>query len=270
MAELIDDLLENAPKEHIRLYTELTPAELWAVRPDGRAAHQLWSDSVRMVVSAAQDITERQFKHKVGMQIATILSDLADRRIGVWRVVGVSIRREHRMRWTRKPTGLSRAVVEREDDRADPEEARQMTKPVEVKDPVLMLDLALAETTGAGPVDQAWEREGKQTSMYYRWIQDGAPVRLTPPRERRAREKAIELIAATHGVTPSESDPALTEEAEARVLALLKLKLTPTEVAGAVGASLAQIEKLKRSDRAAKELADAEVDAVGKKAKKED
>lgn len=245
MTDLIEDVLHNAPVETIRLFTRLTPRELLAVRPDERAAHQLWSGQIRLPVSNASSSTERQFKDKVGRQIAALIEQASERRIGTWRVVGASITQAHRVRWTRQPTGLSRRDVEIPDERMGENEVRQVTRAVEVKDPVLLLNVALAEVTGAKPVDQAWTRDGRPTSAYYGWIQEGAKEYMTPPRERRARDEARAVLVAMFGEDACTVErPPMTEEQQARVVQLLKLGLSVAEVARAVGAMPEEVEKL--------------------------
>lgn len=238
LVELVEQaLFDQSTAEPYRLFLKLTPKELFAVSKDESPAHQLAVGKLRFPVGNWVGKPESMFLHSFCTQLKGKMDELALRTPGSWRVVGARPSASFRARFARRSTGLSPQFVQRMDDAMDPDKPRQLTEGVEVRDPVIDVEFAFAEITGAKPIDAAWAQYGSKASIQYAWIEGGCKMRHMPPRYRQQRDLAMLILASMGDFDPAEIEADITwsPEAEERAKKLIEFGLSDEEIAGAVG-----------------------------------
>jgi hypothetical protein len=198
MVTLIDEVLSAEGKD-FRLHE--IPAEKLVKISHGKADYRFFHEVGRFPIrGVVGTLTQNHFRSMVA---ATALSAIKNAQMyqpgGIWRVVAASVTTGHQLYWSRESTGVAPGSVANTNASVNPTSGessrnKQATKPVQVKDPILQLEIVLTDISQSPPTDQNFERTGRRNGRHYQYAESGGLMKHLPDTLRKQRALALRVI----------------------------------------------------------------------------
>jgi len=247
---ILGDVLDNDKDDVCRMRSVEPASDLLAVE-NGRALYQLKYKRLRYPMDDTWNLRENMARGSIRASLIDAVETAARHMPGEWRVVALTFYDQGwRNRFTRQASGMSQEEVERHFAGADPttKKTMQLTQAVEVKDPVLYLDLALAEMTQAIPVNSPAFRYPEKSmrqahSSYDQFVESQGLMRHLPFAARQQRIEASRIICEHYDIEEA-TGPAperITDEVRTRVRQFTTMGLSASETAKLLDLGLADI-----------------------------
>lgn len=241
MLELMEDVLAEEGREH-QLH-QADPATLVDVI-DGRPSHRyrVYEPSFGENVVVGQ-LTESHFKGMVRSALMDFMKRIHESQPGEWRIVAVSAAEGFRNKWQRVPTGRQASLaVPLGEDGLPMQHNPQSTRRVLGKDPRIVLRCAIAEVSGAPPVDHLFERTGQRGGRHFNYAESRGLLKYMPRTLRDDRKKALEIIAEHYDFNVDAVEPDLTEEQIERIAKMYSIQMSVEDMAGVLNCSVEKVE----------------------------
>jgi len=246
---LIESILESDRDPRCRMSDHVAPADLVS-EEGGRARFQLRAHDIRFPVRTMLSLGRNTVRGATRAQLIDAVEAANRWQPGEWRVVAATHSEAFRHFWTRQPSGLS--ASDRDAMFAKPPEqesiSMQLTKPVQARDPVLIVHLALAEVSRQDPQQG---QKNQKASAWDTFVRTGGLIQHMPFKGRQTREAAVRIICDVNEMDESDLLSPLSEEMAARVHELRGYGLSDEEIAGAIRVNpgqVAQVERLEGED----------------------